>query len=69
MDENPGLPNLKVNERYPDTVPLSTIPPQVLQGLPKLPEEMEFRFIGNTLILMDVHAHIIVDFIEQALPR
>jgi hypothetical protein len=69
MDENPGLPNLKVNERYPDTVPLSTIPPQVLQGLPKLPEEMEFRFIGNTLILMDVHAHIIVDFVPNAFPR
>jgi hypothetical protein len=69
MDENPGLPSLKVNERYPDTVPLSTIPPQVLQGLPKLPEEMEFRFIGNTLILMDVHAHIIVDFIPNAFPR
>jgi hypothetical protein len=69
MDENPGLPNLKVNERYPDTVPLSTIPPQVLQGLPKLPEEMEFRFIGNTLILMDVHAHIIADFIPDSFPR
>jgi hypothetical protein len=69
MDENPGLPHLEVNGRYPDTVPLSTIPPQVLQGLPKLPEEMEFRFIGNALILMDVHAHIIVDFIPNAFPR
>ena len=69
MDENPGVPNLRVNGRYPDVVPLSTIPPQVLQGLPKLPEEMEFRFIGNTLILMDVHAHIIVDFIPNSFPR
>jgi hypothetical protein len=69
MDENPGISNLRVNERYPDTVPLSTIPPQVLQGLPKLPEEMEFRFIGNSLILMDVHAHIIVDFIPNAFPH
>lgn len=69
MDENPGLPKLVVNERYPDTVPLSTIPPQVLEGLPKLPEEMEFRFIGNTLILMDVHAHIIVDFVPNSFPR
>jgi hypothetical protein len=68
MDENPGLPTLKVNERYPDTVPLSTIPPQVLEGLPKLPEEMEFRFVGNSLILMDVHAHIIADFIPNAFP-
>jgi hypothetical protein len=69
MDENPGIPTLQVNERYPDAVPLSTVPPQVLQGLPKLPEEMEFRFIGNSLILMDVHAHIIVDFIPNAFPK
>jgi hypothetical protein len=69
MDENPGIPGLNVNARYPDTVPLSTIPPQVLQGLPKLPEEMEFRFIGNSLILMDVHAHIISDYIPNAFPK
>jgi hypothetical protein len=69
MDENPGIPTLKVNERYPDTVPLSTIPPQVLEGLPKLPDEMEFRFVGNSLILMDVHAHIIADFIPNAFPH
>ena len=69
MDENPGVPKIVVNDRYPDTVPLSTIPPQVLQGLPKLPEEMEFRFVGNTLVLMDVHAHIIADFIPDAFPH
>lgn len=69
MDENPGLPKIVVNERYPDTVPLSTIPPQVLAGLPNLPEEMEFRFIGNALVLMDVHAHIIVDYIPDAFPH
>jgi hypothetical protein len=69
MDENPTGIKLTVNGRYPDTVPLSTVPPQVLQGLPKLPEEMEYRFINRHLILMDVHAHIVVDFIENALPN
>lgn len=69
MDENPGPMKLTVNARYPDTVPLSTVPPQVLQGLPKLPDELEFRFIGRHLILMDEHAHIIVDLIENVLPR
>jgi hypothetical protein len=68
MDENPGNLRITVNERYPDVVPLSTVPPQVLAGLPKLPDELEFRFIGRHLILMDVHAHIIVDFIENAIP-
>jgi hypothetical protein len=68
MDENPGPIKLTVNGRYPDTVPLSTVPPQVLQGLPKLPDEMEYRFIGRHLILMDVHAHIIADLIDNAIP-
>lgn len=68
MDENPGTVKLAVNGRYPDTVPLSTVPPQVLQGLPRLPEEMEFRFISRHLILMDVQAHIIIDLVENALP-
>jgi hypothetical protein len=69
MDENPGPIKLTVNARYPDTVPLSTVPPQVLRGLPALPEELEFRFIGRHLILMDEHAHLVVDLIENVLPR
>ena len=68
MDENPVDLTLKVNARYPDTVPLSTVPPEVLQTLPKLNEEMEYRFIGNRLILLDVHAHVIADFINDAIP-
>ena len=66
---NPGdFPVLYISLRS-DTVPLSTIPPQVLEGLPNLPEEMEFRFVGNSLILMDVHAHIISDYIPNAFPK
>ena len=68
MDENPGPIKLTINGRYPDAVPFSTVPPQVLQGLPELPDELEFRFIGRHLILMDEHAHIIVDLIENVLP-
>jgi hypothetical protein len=57
---------LVVNGRYPDDVPISTVPPQVLASLPKLPEELEYRFIQNSLILFDSHAHIIVDFMDRA---
>jgi hypothetical protein len=57
---------LVVNARYPDEVPISTVPPQVLQQLPKLEEELEYRFIKNNMILFDSHAHIIVDFVERA---
>jgi hypothetical protein len=69
MDENPGVANLKVNDRYPDEIPVSTIPPQLLEGLPKLPEEMEYRFVGNDLILMDTHAHTIADFIPNTFTK
>jgi hypothetical protein len=68
MDENPGVPNLSVNDRYPDAIPLSTMPPQVLKALPKLEEELEYRFVGERLVLMDAHAHIIVDFTDDVLP-
>jgi hypothetical protein len=72
MDENPVTPaamKLTVNSRYPDTVPLTTVPPQVLQTMPKLTEDLEYRFIGDWLILLDVHAHVIADFIEDVLPK
>jgi len=72
MDENPVDPvalRLTVNGRYPDTVPLTTVPPQVLQTLPKLTEDLEYRFIGDWLILLDTHAHVIADFIDNALPK
>lgn len=67
MDENPMAMKIAVNGRYPDTVPLSTMPPQVLKELPPLPDELEYRFIGTRLVLMDVHAHIIVDYMDNAL--
>ena len=69
MDENPGRIRLTINGPYPDTVPLAAVPPQVLQALPKLPDELEYRFVGDRLTLMDIHALLIVDIIENALPR
>ena len=71
MDENvidPIQLKVTVNRRYPDTVPLTTIPPEVLQTLPKLSEDLEYRFIGDWLILLDTHAHLIADYLDDVLP-
>ncbi len=57
-----------INTRYPDEVPLSTMPPRVLANLPKVPDEIEYRFVNDDLILMDVHAHIILDYVLNAMP-
>jgi hypothetical protein len=71
MDENvvdPVQLKVKVNARYPDTVPLTSVPPEVLQTMPRLSEDLEYRFIGDWLILLDTHAHVIADFMQDVLP-
>jgi hypothetical protein len=66
-----GLPAksqiLKVNARYPENAPLPTVPPNLLSRLPQLPEELEYRFVNKDLILRDVNANLIIDFIPNAI--
>jgi hypothetical protein len=68
MDENPAKVALKVNARYPDEIPMSTMPPEVLAVLPPLPKTMNYRFISDQLILLDTEAHIVADYVSKALP-
>jgi hypothetical protein len=68
-EDNPGKVKLQVNGRYPDGVPLTTMPAPVLAELPRLPEDVEYRFIGERLILLDVHAQLVVDFMDAAIPK
>jgi hypothetical protein len=66
-DEQPASIRLKVNAHYPDDEPLPTVPPNLLASLPKLPEELEYRVVRNHLILRDIPANLIVDFIPNAI--
>jgi hypothetical protein len=59
----------QVNALYPTTQPLATLPPLLLAELPTLPEALEYRFMGRSLILRDVKANLIVDFVPSALHR
>ena len=69
MEDNPGKVKLQVNGRYPDGVPFTTMPAPVLAELPRLPSDVEYRFIGDRLILLDVHAQHVVDFMDAAIPK
>src|SRR5947207_11026201 len=60
--------NLQVNDNYPEGVPLQSTPPSLLLDLPKLPPEVEYRIAGRDLVLRDVKANIIVDFINNVIP-
>jgi len=66
-ESNPAGLRVAVNDAYPTELPLSTMPPDVLAALPKLPEELEYRFVGTALVLLDTHADLIVDFVPDAL--
>jgi hypothetical protein len=57
-----------INTDYPTTLPLATVPPSLLMKLPTLPEELEYRFLGRHLILRDINANLVVDFIPDAVP-
>jgi hypothetical protein len=57
---------VKVNARYPDDAPVSSMPPTMLLRLPELPKELSFRFVGNHLVLLDNDADLIVDFLPSA---
>ena len=69
MEDNPGKVQLRVNARYPEGIPVTTMPPAILGSLPKLPDDLEYRFIGERLVLLDVHAQLIVDFMTDAIPH
>ena len=41
--------------------------PCVIEALPPLPPELQYRIVGNDLVLIDVHASLIVDILPNAL--
>ena len=69
-DQQEELPNFEpqVNQIYPTTYPLATFPPALLPLLPPLPEEVEYRIVRDNLILRDIEANLILDFMPRAVP-
>ena len=63
----PGTVTLKINGPYPDKEPLATVPPNVLASMPPLPKDVDYRFVGKHLILRDVRANMIIDYIPNAI--
>lgn len=68
MDDNPGALDVSVNDPYPDTAPFSSMPSELLEVLPKLPAELEYRFLGKNLVLVCTPARIVLDITPNVLP-
>ena len=56
-----------MNAKYPSSAPLPTVPANLLLNLPTLPKELDYRIVNKDLILRDVDADIIVDFMQNAI--
>lgn len=56
--------HLEVDDSYPARVPLQSSPPSLLENLPELPPEIEYRITGRDLVLLDAKANLIVDVIR-----
>lgn len=42
--------------------------PAAVQALPLLPRELEYRFVGRDLVLLDTRSNLVIDILELALP-
>ena len=66
-DDNPGEWGWAVNAEYPKHHPVSSVPPAMLAVLPRLPEDVFYRFLDTDLILHDTRANVMLDRIDNAL--
>jgi hypothetical protein len=67
MDDNPGAFSVRINGTYPDKKPLSTVPANILAVLPRLPNDVQYRFLGPHLVLFDTRARVVLDGIPYAI--
>ena len=67
MDENPGAFSTRINGTYSKERPLSTVPANILAVLPRLPDDIQYRFLGPDLVLHDTRANVILDRLPCAI--
>ena len=63
---DPATVRLHVNDRFPWAL-ASMMFPCVIAALPPLPPELQYRIVGDALLLIDVHAGVIVDVLPNVL--
>jgi hypothetical protein len=65
LEEVPPKDPPKVNAEYPEKAALATVPPLMLDQLPRLPEGLEYRLMGRDLILRDTQTNLIADILNE----
>jgi hypothetical protein len=68
FEELPKGVKLAINQSYPTTLPLVSVPAKLLARLPVLPEALEYRLIDRYFLLRDRDANLIVDVLSGVYP-
>ena len=67
-EQNEGLTSQATAVAVNQMASAPRVPPVLVDLLPQLPQQVEFAFRGRTLILRDVDADVVVDFMLMAFP-
>ena len=62
------FPTAAIHARWPEGVAIPTMPANVLAALPRLPAELQYRFMNRDLVLIDIDANLILDVVLRAIP-
>jgi hypothetical protein len=69
FNELPRGVQIGINQPYPPTLPLVSVPPNLLAMLPMLPETLEYRLIDRYMLLRDRDANLVIDVLSNVLPQ
>jgi hypothetical protein len=67
--ELPAGVQVTINQPYPTTLPLLTVPSNLLVNLPVLPDDLEYRIVDRHLLLRDRDANLVLDILYNVLSR
>ena len=67
-EEAATVPAPGIHDRWPPALPVPTMLPQILAALPPLPAGLQYRFMNTALVLVDIDANLIIDFVADAIP-
>jgi len=58
-----------INTDYPEEAALATMPALLLARLPRLPDNLQYRFFGRHVVIVDGDVAIVVDYVRNAVPQ
>jgi hypothetical protein len=69
LAEQSGTPANAATATVNQQLAAPRVPPRLMEILPPLPKQLEYDFVGRSLVLRDVDADVVVDFVPDALPE